>query len=263
MPRDWDWDETLFRGSAPFYVRGRLPYPAGLAAAMVEALDLNGVQRLIDVGCGPGLIALLLAPWCAEVVGVDPDPDMLVEAEHAATARGIDNARWVCARAEDLPLGLGVFSVATFAQSFHWMQRERVAAVVYDMLEPRGAFVQVSANTEPTRDLPEVQALVRQYLGADRRAGQGVLRFGTPGDEHSVLRQAGFGEAEIVRVPGGALLERDVEDVVAAVFANSASAPHLFGDRLAEFESELRHVLGDTPNRTFVTPDVEVRIWRK
>ncbi len=37
--------------------------------------------------------------------------------------------------------------------------------------------------------------------------------------------------------------ERSEDDVVASVFSQSFSAPHLFGDRLPEFEAELRALL--------------------
>lgn len=80
MPRGWEWDETLFRGNARSYECGRLPYPPGLADAIAAALGLDGRGRLLDVGCGPGTIALRLAPLFAEVVGLDADADMLAAA---------------------------------------------------------------------------------------------------------------------------------------------------------------------------------------
>ena len=144
MADDWTWDETLFGGSASYYARGRLPYAPGIADALAKALNLDGRGRLIDVGCGPGIIALPLARLFEEVVGVDPDADMLAEAQRRAGEQRVANARWVLGRGEELPLALGSFRVATFAASFHWMDRARVAAIVRDMLEPGGAFVQLS-----------------------------------------------------------------------------------------------------------------------
>jgi hypothetical protein len=191
---------------------------------------------------------------------------MLARAAQRARENGITNTRWVQARAEELPLDLGTFRVATFAASFHWMDRDLVASKVRDMLEPGGAFVQISAVTEvpPLRD--EIKALIARYLGPERRAGHGVLRFGTPGDELDVLRRAGFGEPEIVVLPGGEPIVRTIDDVVATVFSNSASAPHLYGDKLAAFESDLRALLlGASPTGEFTQhiPEAELRIWRR
>ncbi len=217
------WDPTLYAGSAAYYRQGRWPYPAELAGRLRRELALDGRGRLLDVGCGPGSLTLPLASEFAEVVGVDPDPDMLTEARRAAAAEGCANARWVQLRAEDLPQGLGTFEVVTFAQSFHWMDRALVASTVFDMLRPGGAAVHVGATTHrgvpgddelpaprPPRD--EIDALVRAYLGPVRRAGQRLL----PGNP-----------------PAG-------ED---AVYSLSSAAPHLFGDRLDQFDAELRELL--------------------
>ncbi len=276
MPEGWQWDETLFLGSAPYYGRGRLPYAPGLAKQLAQTLALDGRGRLIDVGCGPGILTLTLAHHFAEVVGVDPDPGMLAEAARRAETAGVGNARWVRARGEDLPAGLGIFRVATFAQSFHWMDRTHVAAIVFDMLEPGGAFVQISdvkeARPAPRDALPypspphdAINELVRRYLGPLRRAGQGALPHGTPDDEAAVLGEAGFGGPERVRVPAGGVLVRTADDVVAWVYSLSGSAPHLFEERGDEFETDLRRLLHDaSPSDRFAeqAPDTEVFVWR-
>ncbi|WP_063856504.1 hypothetical protein [Kitasatospora griseola] len=66
----WEWDETLFAGAAEHCARGRLPYAPGLAQALARALQLDGAGRLLDLGCGPGTLALGLAGLFGEVVGV-------------------------------------------------------------------------------------------------------------------------------------------------------------------------------------------------
>lgn len=276
MPEGWEWDETLYQGSAPYYVRGRPPYAPGLADVLEEALSLDGTGRLLDAGCGPGIVTLLLADRFAEAVGVDPDAGMLAEAERRAAMAGITNARWIRARAEELPFDLGRFRVVTFAQSFHWMDRNRVAAIVYAMLEPDGALVHVSDVKEPRRDLvelphptppyAEIKQLVQRYLGPVQRAGQGVLQYGSPGDEASVLIPAGFHGPERVLAPATEPFIRGIDDVVAWVYSLSSSAPHLFGERLSEFESDLRSLLRDaSPEGSFADQpiDTEAFIWRK
>ncbi len=277
MPEGWEWDETLYRGSAPFYARGRLPYAPGLADALRTALALDGRGRLLDVGCGPGILAILLAPRFDEVVGVDPDAGMLVEADRRAAEGGIGNTRWVQLRAEALPAGLGHFRVATFGQSFHWMERDRVATTILAMLEPGGAFVHVSDDKTPHKErdhpLPYpapphelIRALVRHFLGPVRRAGQGVLPHGTPGGEAAVLRRAGFAGPERLLLPAGHVLTRSTDDLVAEVFSRSDAAPHLFGDQLLTFEAALRDLLrAASPSGCFAerAPATEVMIWRK
>ncbi len=278
MPDGWRWDSTLFKGAAAYYERGRLPYAPGFAETLVTALGLDGRGRLLDVGCGPGIVALALARCFSEVVGIDPDEDMLAEAGRRAGRQGVTNARWVAARAEDLPAGLGEFRAVAFAQSFHWTDRDRVAATVLDMLEPGGAFVHMSDLKDPPPDprappLPhpvppaaQISELVRDYLGPVRRAGQGALLSGTPSREDRVLAGAGFGQFERHIVPAGQVVTRTADDIVAWVFSRSDSAPHLFGDRLEDFERDLRAMLLQaSPDNLFAEhlPPTEILTWRK
>ncbi|MER8071486.1 class I SAM-dependent methyltransferase [Streptomyces sp. NPDC094034] len=276
MPEGWEWDDTLFLGSAPYYRRGRLPYAPGLAELLAEVLMLDGRGRLLDVGCGPGTLALNLAHLFGEVVGVDPDSGMIAEAGQQAEKAGVARkARWVLARAEELPAGLGTFTVATFGQSFHWMDRDLVAATVKGMLRSAGAFVHISdlkTRTRAVDGLPcpgvpytAINDLVGRYLGPVRRAGRGVLRYGTPSGEAAVLSRAGFAGPERHVVPGGQALERSCDEVVALVFSTSSSAPHLFGTRRGDFEADLRQLLGETsPSGRFSErqPGTEVFVWR-
>ncbi|MFI5585696.1 class I SAM-dependent methyltransferase [Amycolatopsis sp. NPDC051758] len=237
-------DPTLYAGSAEYYARGRAAYPPELAAAIVAEAGLDGSGRLLDVGCGPGSLTLLLAGSFEEAVGVDADADMLLEARRLAGK--VRNCRWVHLRAEDLPAGLGRFRLVTFAQSFHWLDRPRVAATVRGMLEPGGFCAHVHATTHQGVDgsVPhtEITELVRSYLGPVRRAGQGSLPNGTASGEAEVYRAAGFHGPRRFEVPGR-VVTRTADEVVAGVFSLSSAAPHLFGERQAAFEAELRELL--------------------
>lgn len=269
----WHWDETLFAGAAAHYERGRLPYAPGLGAALASALGLDGTGRLLDVGCGPGTVALLLAAHYAEVVGLDPDEGMIAEARESAADAGVDgSSRWVKALAEDLPAGLGEFTTVTFAQSFHWMDRDLVAATVAKMLVPGGAVVHIAdlkSEVRSSEGLPHppvpyaaIDDLVRGYLGPVRRAGRGFLPQGTPGGEAEVFARAGFTGPQDVIVPGGEPVVRGVGDVIAWVFSTSSSAPHLFGERVDAFEADLRALLGPGPFAERL-PSTHARIWRR
>ena len=275
MVEGWEWDETLFLGAAPYYRRGRLPYAPGLARALAAALVPDGHGRLLDVGCGPGTLAVDLAHLFGEVVGVDPDAGMLTEARRWAVEAGVsDRVRWVRARAEELPAGLGAFTVATFGQSFHWMDRDAVASAVAGMLRPGGALVHVADLKTPVEGVEglgrpavpygAVDDLVVRYLGPARRAGRGVLLHGTPGGEAAVFTRAGFRGPQRLVVPGGDVLERTCEDVVAGVFSRSFSAPHLFGRHLDAFTADLERLLLTTsPQGRFHErrPATEVFVW--
>jgi hypothetical protein len=200
---------------------------------------------------------------------------MLAYAYRAAARRGIGNAAWVRERAEALPANLGSFRVVTFAQSFHWMDRPRVAAAVATMLDPGGAVVHIDSRTGevpaearrapfPSPPGEALDQLRRQYLGSDRRAGQGI-RNTSPSGEDEVFQQAGFMPAETVTVPDRRVVKRTIDDLVANVFSSSSTAPHLLGDRQEDFEADLRKILAQaSPHGRFSVrlPDNILRIWR-
>ena len=147
----------LYTGAARYYTQGRMAYPPELADRLADALGLDGTGRLLDVGCGPGSLTLLLADRFESAVGVDADAGMLAEAERLAQQTGVRNITWRQLYAEDLPADLGAFRVITFAQSFHWMDRARVARIASGMLLRGGACVHVHATTH--RGIPAEQGL--------------------------------------------------------------------------------------------------------
>ena len=76
---------------------------------------------------------------------------------------------------------------------------------------------------------------------------------------------AGYGPMTEIRIPDDRVLEYDVDQVVALTLSTSATAPHHFGERLAEFEADLRALLHTaSPSGSFSFPlrDNSIRIWR-
>jgi SAM-dependent methyltransferase len=212
-----------------------MPYPSALAEALRETLELDGSGRLLDIGCGPGSLTFLLAPFVTEAVGIDASAAMIREAEAHAPA----GTRFVQLRAEELPAGLGTFRLAVAAQSFHWLDGMRVAAAVHGMLDPEGAFVHVGGPThEGDGDVPrdEIEALIVRYAGE---------RPPTRSDERALIAAAGFDGPVVLEIARGEVYERTPDDVVASVFSLSYGSPARFGDNLPAFERDLRALLGD------------------
>ncbi len=246
-------DPTDFLGCAEFYLRGRPPYSRELRAVLARECGLDGSGRLLDVGCGPGTLAVELAPMVAESVGLDPDAEMLAEAARHATSAGVTTTRWVQGLAEQLgDLDLGRFRLVTFGQSFHRTDREAVAEMVYDSLEPNGAIVlvahEVSGRPEPVGPgLPKIphaaiEAIIDRYLGVRRRNGQGYVVL-HPDRWQDALGRTRFGRGREVFAPGRDDVIQDADGVLANYHSKSIAAPHLFGAELDRFDAEVRQLL--------------------
>jgi len=268
MPRPHD--PGLYTGAAPYYSLGRVAYPPELAHRIADALALDGTGRLLDVGCGPGSLTLLLADRFAEAVGVDPDAGMLQEAQRLARAAGVSNVSWRRLYAEDLPADLGTFRLITFAQSFHWMDRPRVARTAYQMLTADGACVHVHATThrgiETDAELPlpsppyeALNELTRRYLGPPPARNHGA------NEESGIYRAAGLRGPTPITVPRP-VVTRTVDEIIAAHLSLSTSTPHLFGERLDAFLAEARALLQQTSSRGKFSeqmPEIAADVWRR
>jgi SAM-dependent methyltransferase len=246
------YDPTTYRGSAAHYRPGRPPYSPQLEAVLAETLGLDGSGRLLDVGCGPGILVARLAGLFEAAVALDPDADMLAEGRRwtQGNAAAIE---WVRAVAEDLPVAApGPYRLVTFGQSFHRTDEQRVAEVVYDLLEPGGAMALivhcVDGRPAPASPGPppiphdDITAVVERHLGSTNRSGQGFA----PVRQHrfeDVLARTRFGQPRTVFAPGTADLVRDTDSVISGYLSMSWSAPHLYGDRLDAFTAEVRELL--------------------
>ena len=271
--RDSRPDPALYAGAAQFYPRGRLAYPRELAGRLTVELDLDGSGRLLDVGCGPGSLTLLLAERFEQAVGIDADGEMVREAARLAAAAGVAGVLWRQMYAEDLPGDLGRFRVVTFAQSFHWMDQHKVAKAVRGMLAAGGACIHVHATThrgvptEASLEFPEppheaLLELTRRHLDQARRPA-GLDRANRPG-ESDAYRVAGFRGPQRVTI-AGPVVTRTSEELIAAVFSLSSSTPYLFGDHRAAFESEARRLLDRaSPAGLFSEQmrEIAVDLWR-
>lgn len=271
------WDESLYAGSAEFYAIGRLPYPPRLATELGVRLGLTGHGRLLDLGCGPGSLTLLLAPLFADVMAVDADADMLrVGQGRSAQLLGVENVTWVHCRDESLPDDLAPLDVTTLAQSFHWMDQPLVAEKIRRLLVPGGCCVHVGATTHegvvgavglprPAPAREGITELVRGYLGPHRRAGKAVITQELSSNEDLVFRSAGYEGPERVEVVAGDIVIRTEDEVIASVLSLSSSASHLFGPRLPKFAADLRSLLrAVSPDGVFAEQqrDITLSLWR-
>src|SRR6266542_1886031 len=104
-----------YAGAGWYYAEYRERVSAELMAILARRLDWSPGDRVLDLGAGPGQLSLVIAPFVAEVVAIEPEPDMLKEGERRARTAEIRNVTFVAGSSDDLPAlqsSLGLFRAA-------------------------------------------------------------------------------------------------------------------------------------------------------
>ncbi len=231
--------------AAAHYLRGRPPYSAQLPDLLKAELGLDATGTLIDVGCGPGVLAVQLAPLFETVIGIDPEPEMLGQARRNAADNGV-RATWIEARAEDLAtLDLPAARLVTSGSRSSGPNRQQVLAIVHDVLEPGGAVALIAPAPEhgsppvdpPAPPIPhdQIEALLGRYLGWSRSPRVDTYE--------ASLEQSPFGTSQVAFAPGRADIVRTTDEVISGYLSMSFAAPDRFGDRLNSFVVDLEAML--------------------
>lgn len=130
-----DEQATSFGVQAHSYEVGRPEYPFDAVAWMLEALP-QGSRRIADVGAGTGkLTRTLLGAPDAEVVAVDPDPDML-----ATLRTAVPGVPAFVGTAERLPLPDDSVDAVVLGQAWHWVEPVAASAEIGRVVRSGGVL---------------------------------------------------------------------------------------------------------------------------
>ena len=235
------FDSRLFRGTAKYYLRYRSTYPDGLIQRVARICQLSGASRVLDLGCGPGILARAFAPYCGEVVAVDPEPDMIAAAQdHLAGLAG--KARFLRAGAHELARDLGSFSVVVIGRAFHWMDRRATLDVLDQLIDRTGAVV---LFRDPALKLPEnawrkeFDRIFSEFAASDA-ARQGAQPLDTAIDEAHLLRSS-FSRLE--RISTVETHVRSIEYLIGRGFSMAGTSPDDLLDKRPAFEDAMRSAL--------------------
>ena len=77
-----------FASTVEFYARYREPYPPEFFKKSAQQIALRGDETLLDVGCGPGLLAIGFAPFVGRCTGLDPEAGMIAAAKGCGGGSG-------------------------------------------------------------------------------------------------------------------------------------------------------------------------------
>jgi SAM-dependent methyltransferase len=225
-----------FASTVPYYRRCREPYPPEFFRRTAQALRLDGSQALLDLGCGPGLLALGFAPFVGSVAGVDPEPAMIAAAREAAEAQGVP-VDLIESRAEELPSGLGPFDVVTVGRALHWMTPAPTLALFDRCVRPDGFILICRASPVEGQANPWLASYNEFRLRASPEKDRKKYRV----DAAGFFAGSAFSPTETVAVQIRQSVS--VDTLTGRLFSMSNTSPELLGPRADTVGAELRAVL--------------------
>jgi SAM-dependent methyltransferase len=239
---------AIFAGTADYYLRYRPGHPTPVLDYLAGLARARGA-RVLDLGCGPGTVALALAERGIGVVAVDPNADMLAAGRRAAAERRIGGVEWRRGDAHRLDelADLGEVAGATIGDAFHWLDRERTLAGLDDLVTPAG-FVAVVCSRAPGTPKPWWEPVLDRirdrHLGPVRHAGPDAYWQELTVDHETVLRRSAFPRVTALRVDYD--LDYGLDELLGLQLSQAYSSPAVLGDRQEAFQREVRAALAAT-----------------
>jgi SAM-dependent methyltransferase len=137
-------------------------YTCQPAARLVVFADIKGGQRVLDVACGTGVVALAAARTGARVSGLDLTPELIARARENASIAGTE-IDWHEGDAEALPFGDATFDVVVSQFGHMFAPRPEVAtSEMLRVLKPGGTIA--FSTWPPELYVGQLFGLVGRYL---------------------------------------------------------------------------------------------------
>jgi ubiquinone/menaquinone biosynthesis C-methylase UbiE len=233
---------SRFQSTVPFYTRYRLGYPPRLIARVIELTGWTAGDPLLDLGTGPGLLAVPFAAAGMRVTAADPEPTMLAAAGEAARAAGVTLTSWR-GGSDDLTDAMGPCRGVTMGRSFHWMDRAATLTRLDRIITPDGAIVlfhDEHPKTAENRWLDAMHEVANRYgrgeepVISERRSPEYRMH-------ESLLLASPFNVLEAISV----VIRKPIcaDEILGRALSMSTCSPEKLGARLGAFESDLRAAL--------------------
>ncbi|MGW1030252.1 class I SAM-dependent methyltransferase [Streptomyces sp. NPDC002577] len=243
MAGDVRFEPDLYRGTAGYYDRFRLPYPDAMIADLVRRTAPSGHGRLLDLACGTGQLAFPLRGRFADVWAVDAEPDMTEVVRAKASAVDAAHIRTITADAEELHAEPAGFDLIVIGNAFHRLPRTLVAGRARTWLKP-GGHLALCWSTGPwtgpqgwQRALDNLLRTWQNALGASGRVPSGWEQARKQDPDHAVMSRAGFAPAG--RHEFSVEHHWTIAELAGHIRSTSFLPPPVLADHAAEFDADL------------------------
>ena len=228
-----------FASTVKFYARYREPYPPRFFKNVAEQLALRGNETLLDIGCGPGLLAIGFAPFVGRCTGIDPEAGMIAAAKAAAEEMGVELSL-IHSRIEEFPT-TQTYDVITIGRALHWMERSATLRVLERIVSDSGRILICEASmAETMAETPET-TWVKPYNEVRRAwaSRPDARRYRIDGAEWF----AGSCFREIGKTSVTACRQVTIAELIGRALSKSSTSPEILAEKQARFETAITATL--------------------
>ena len=225
-----------FASTVEFYARYREPYPSKFFQKVAEQIGLHGDESLLDVGCGPGMLAIGFAPFVGSCTGLDPEPLMIAAAKDAAAEAEVALSL-IHGRIEEFPM-TQTYDVITIGRAHHWLGRAPTLAVLERILAPEsGRILICRASSTETPETP----WVKPY-----RKVRSAWASGPKEEHYRVDPSEWFRDSCFSAVGETSVTERrqvTIADLIGRALSRSNTSPEVVAGGQEKFEAQIAAAL--------------------
>jgi ubiquinone/menaquinone biosynthesis C-methylase UbiE len=119
---------------------------------LLELSGVNSDDTVLDVACGPGIVACAFATRARHVTGIDLTPAMLAQAQKRQQKFQLENLTWQLGDVLSLPFAAASFSMVITRYSFHhFLDPLAVCKEMVRVCQPGGTVMVVDATPAPEK----------------------------------------------------------------------------------------------------------------
>jgi SAM-dependent methyltransferase len=226
-----------FASTVEFYARYREPYPPKFYQKVAEEIGLHGDEALLDVGCGPGMLAIGFASFVGSCTGLDPEPGMIAAARSAAAEAGAA-LLLIDGRIEEFQTSQP-YDIVTIGRAHHWLERTRTLAVLERILVPDSGRILICRTSSV--ETPETP-WVKPY-----RKLRSAWASGRPEEkQYRVNPSEWFADSCFSAMGETSVTERGqvtIADLIGRALSRSNTSPEVVAGGQEEFEAEIAAAL--------------------
>src|ERR1700677_1217415 len=241
-----------FASTVEFYARYREPYLPTFFTTVAEQLALRGNESLLDIGCGPGLLAIGFAPFVERCTRLDPEAAMIAAAKDAAVEAGV-TLELIEGYIEEFPTSQP-YDLITIGRALHWLDRRATLAVLERIVIPEsGRILICGASSVETSATTWVKAYeeVRRTWSSE------------PDEKHyRIDRKKWFAGSCFAAIGDTSVAERrevTIADLIGRALSKSNTSPEVGSEEKPRFEAELAVALEPFAERGVLVEQIVAR----